>query len=77
MKRSKINALIDDAITLLHEHQIRLPPFAYWAPGEWAKKGAECDEIRHCKLGWDITDFGSSRFEEVGQIGRASCRERE
>ena len=68
MKRSQINALIDDAIALLREHQIRLPPFAYWTPAEWSTKGAECDEIRQCKLGWDITDFGSSDFDRVGLV---------
>jgi D-lyxose ketol-isomerase len=68
MKRSTVNQLIDDAIALLHEHQIRLPPFAYWSTQEWTQKGPECDEIRQCKLGWDITDFGSGRFEEVGLV---------
>ena len=68
MKRSGINALIDDALEILHRHQIRLPPFAYWSPAEWAKKGAECDEIRRCKLGWDITDFGSGAFDRIGLV---------
>ena len=68
MKRSQVNALIEEAITLLHRHHIRLPPFAYWTPEEWAMKGPECDEIRRCKLGWDITDFGSDRFDEVGLV---------
>lgn len=68
MKRSKVNALIDEAIELLHQHQIRLPPFAYWSPTEWATKGPECDEIRKCNLGWDITDFGSAKFDEVGLV---------
>ena len=68
MKRSEINALIDNAITLLDQHQIRLPPFAYWSPADWGKKGAECDEIRRCKLGWDITDFGSAAFDRIGLV---------
>jgi D-lyxose ketol-isomerase len=68
LKRSEINKLIDDAIGLLHSHHFRLPPFAYWTPEEWTKKGAECDEIRACKLGWDITDFGSSEFDNVGLV---------
>jgi D-lyxose ketol-isomerase len=68
MKRSEINALIDDAISMLHRHQITLPPFAYWAPAEWQKKGPECDEIRYCKLGWDITDFGSGVFDRIGLV---------
>lgn len=68
MKRSKINALIEEAKVLLHKNGIRLPPFAYWSPAEWKAKGTECDEIRRCGLGWDITDFGSGRFEEVGLV---------
>lgn len=68
MKRSEINALIDDAIVLLQAHRIHLPPFAYWTPAKWMTKGAECDEIRHCKLGWDITDFGSGQFEQIGLV---------
>lgn len=68
MKRSEINGLIDNAVTLLHQHQIRLPPFAYWTPAEWARKGSECDEIRQCKLGWDITDFGSAIFDQIGLV---------
>ncbi|HVW68635.1 MAG TPA: D-lyxose/D-mannose family sugar isomerase [Steroidobacteraceae bacterium] len=68
MKRSEINDLIDRAIELLHGHDIRLPEFAYWTPQEWGSKGAECDEIRACKLGWDITDFGSGDFERVGLV---------
>ena len=68
MKRSEINELINDALHVLHSHQIRLPPFAYWTPKDWAKKGHECDEIRQCKLGWDITDFGSGEFDRVGLV---------
>jgi len=68
MKRSEINLLIHDAINLLHQHQVRLPPFAYWSPEVWQRKGAECAEIRECKLGWDITDFGSGAFERVGLV---------
>ena len=68
MKRSEINALIDDALKLLHAHQVRLPPFAYWTPEEWKSKGEECDEIRECKLGWDITDFGLDAFGQIGLV---------
>lgn len=68
MKRSEINTLIKEAISLLHKHRIRLPPFAYWTPSDWENRGAECDEIRKCKLGWDITDFGSRAFDRVGLV---------
>jgi D-lyxose ketol-isomerase len=68
MKRSEINRLIEDAKALLHRSHITLPPFAYWSPEDWRTKGGECDEIRDCMLGWDITDFGTGRFNETGLV---------
>lgn len=68
MRRSQINTLIRDAIETCHAHGIRLPPFAYWSAADWATKGAECDEIRTCGLGWDVTDFGSGEFERIGLV---------
>jgi D-lyxose ketol-isomerase len=68
MKRSEINRLIEDAKDLLQQANITLPPFAYWSPEDWRSKGHDCDEIRECMLGWDITDFGSGRFNEVGLV---------
>lgn len=58
MKRSKINALLKDAVDFMQSMQIKLPPFAYFTPEEWAKKDSAWDEIRDNMLGWDITDFG-------------------
>ncbi|MFA6820830.1 MAG: D-lyxose/D-mannose family sugar isomerase, partial [Sphaerochaetaceae bacterium] len=43
-----------------------LPPWAYWGPQEWAKRGDEISEIKECMLGWDITDFGSGDFAKRG-----------
>jgi len=43
------------------------PPYAYWSLDQWCEAGRECDEIRRCMLGWDVTDFGSGDF---GRIGR-------
>ena len=68
MKRSEINDLLTVAKDLAHANKIVLPPFAYWSPEDWATKGSECDEIRDCALGWDITDFGTGKFDEVGLI---------
>jgi D-lyxose ketol-isomerase len=68
MKRSEVNALIEGAKTLLETNNFALPPFAYWSPEDWKGKGAECDEIRDCRLGWDITDFGSGDFENTGLV---------
>lgn len=66
MKRSKINKIIKDMEQLIKEHKFEIPPFAKWTADEWKNKGHEYDEIRDNKLGWDITDFGLGRFDEVG-----------
>ena len=66
MKRSKINACIKDMERLIKEHGFELPPFCHWTPQEWQEKNSEYDEIRDNMLGWDITDYGLGKFEEVG-----------
>ena len=66
MKRSEINALIDEARALLDKHCFLLPPFAYFTPDEWKEKNHEYDEIRRNCLGWDVTDFGSGDYNKVG-----------
>ncbi len=66
MLRSQINAAIERAKSVLRVHGFHLPPFALWTPEEWRRRGAECDEIRACKLGWDVTDFASGDFARVG-----------
>ncbi len=43
-----------------------LPPFAYWTPEAWSKKGPEVSEIVENALGWDITDFGQGDFHRIG-----------
>jgi len=67
MRRSDINKAIRRAIAFFKEYHFPLPPFAYWTPGEWLKKGAEYQEIRKVKLGWDVTDFGSNDFPRMGR----------
>jgi D-lyxose ketol-isomerase len=66
MRRSEINRILQESIDFAREHRFHLPPFASWTPAQWAEAGHEYDEIRDCVLGWDITDFGSGRFAEVG-----------
>ena len=68
MKRSFINREIAAGIAFLEEMRIKLPPFAYWTPGEWETKGEAYKEIRDCMLGWDITDFGTGDFEKTGLL---------
>ena len=66
MRRSEINAAIQEMERLLEEHGFRLPPFCHWTPEDWESKGAEYDEIRDNMLGWDITDYGLENFPEYG-----------
>ena len=68
MKRSEVNALIDDAKTFLASHRFHLPPWAFWKPANWKGRRADCAEIVDNMLGWDITDFGSGDFARVGLL---------
>jgi hypothetical protein len=66
MKRSEINAIMRRADEFLREQNFHLPPFAYWTPEEWLRKGPEAKEIVASRLGWDITDFGLGDFYRSG-----------
>ena len=66
MKRSRINEIILSADAFIRGHGFILPPFAYWTPEDWQKKGPEVAEIPTNSLGWDITDFGSGDFDKTG-----------
>lgn len=66
MKRSQINAAIQEMEEMCRRHGVCLPPFCGYTPEQWRGLGPEYDEIRDCKLGWDITDYGLDRFDEVG-----------
>lgn len=68
MKRSEINKIIKQAEAFIAEHHFALPPFARWSAQDWETKGAEFNEIRDNMLGWDITDYGLGRFDEVGLV---------
>ncbi|MDD5698757.1 MAG: D-lyxose/D-mannose family sugar isomerase [Victivallaceae bacterium] len=68
MKRSELNEIIRSGIEFMDEMNFKLPPFAGWTPEDWRKKGAEYNEIRANKLGWDITDFGSGDFFGTGLL---------
>lgn len=68
MKRSEINAIIDDSIAFIESHGFKLPPFVRWTPADWEKMKATSQEIKDNMLGWDITDFGSDNFQKRGLI---------
>ena len=66
MKRSKINTEIRHMEEMIKAHGFEIPPFCKWTAEDWKTKGAEYDEIRDNMLGWDITDYGLGKFDEVG-----------
>ncbi len=68
MKRSVINAYISEAKELFRQAGFNLPPFAFWHPDDWDDKSSEIAEIHDNALGWDITDFGSGKFESCGLL---------
>ena len=66
MKRSEINAALKEMEEMVNKCCFKLPPFCHFTPEDWKEKGGEYDEIRDNMLGWDITDYGLGRFDEVG-----------
>jgi len=66
MKRSDINRQIAFTKDFFAKHSFKLPPYALWTPEQWQSKGPEVEEIRSRKLGWDVTDFNSGNFVELG-----------
>jgi D-lyxose ketol-isomerase len=66
MKRSEVNAIINDVKDFFISNKFRLPEWAYWSPDKWKGTYKRCSEIVDNKLGWDITDFGSGDFYKKG-----------
>ena len=64
MKRSRINAIMAEADETMRRHGFVLPPFAYWSPEEFRTRAGPA--ITDARLGWDITDYGEGRFDEMG-----------
>src|SRR5690606_445027 len=68
LSRSVINQCIEDALEITKLFHYYLPPFAGWTCQDWIGMGKEYDEIRRCMLGWDVTDFGSFDFHNIGRV---------
>ena len=68
MKRSDINRIMREADEYIASFGFRLPPFARLAPEEFRRERAagRLEAIVDARLGWDITDYGRDRFEEMG-----------
>jgi D-lyxose ketol-isomerase len=60
-----VNEIIGRADEMIRAHGFRLPPFADWAPNEFAARAAG-SRIVEARLGWDITDYGEGDFDRMG-----------
>jgi D-lyxose ketol-isomerase len=65
MKRSRINDIMRAADDLIRHHGFVLPPFANWSPDQF-KARTDVGAIIEARCGWDITDYGQGRFDEMG-----------
>lgn len=64
MKRSRINEIIREADAFIRSFGYIMPPFAYWTPDQL--KTRRPPGIVDARLGWDITDYGEERFDDLG-----------
>ncbi|NDV49890.1 D-lyxose/D-mannose family sugar isomerase [Salipiger sp. PrR003] len=64
MKRSHVNEILRASDAFIRSHGYSLPPFAYLTPE--GLKNAEHGEIKRRRMGWDITDYGGGKFDELG-----------
>jgi D-lyxose ketol-isomerase len=67
LNRARVEASIALAKQVFRAFRINLPPFAEWTAKDWDRAGPDCNEVRDCMLGWDVTDFGSRDFKHIGR----------
>lgn len=66
MKRSTVNQIMSEADAFIRSFGYVLPPFAYWSPQEVQQRSAQIQALIEARAGWDITDYGEGRFDELG-----------
>lgn len=65
MKRSRINDILRAADGMIRHFGFALPPFAYWSPQTFQRR-TDAARIVAARMGWDITDYGQGRFDQMG-----------
>lgn len=68
MKRSEINAAIRSAEAMAARHGWAMPDFARWTPQDHAADATRSAWLSERQIGWDVTDFGQSRFGSRGLV---------
>jgi D-lyxose ketol-isomerase len=66
MKRSAINRIMAETDQLIRRYGFVLPPFAYWTPDVFRGRASDARHVIDARCGWDITDFGAGRFDQLG-----------
>ena len=66
MKRSEINAIMAEADAFMASFGFTLPPFARWSPEAFKSHKAAAQAVIDGRCGWDITDYGEGRYDEMG-----------
>jgi D-lyxose ketol-isomerase len=66
MKRSRINDIMRAADAMIRHYGFVLPPFANWSPDQFKARKDDAHAVIDARCGWDITDYGQGRFDEMG-----------
>lgn len=66
MKRSRVNQIMAEADDMIRSFGFTLPQFAYWTPDEFKSRAKDARHLIESRCGWDITDYGDGRFDEMG-----------
>lgn len=64
MKRSLVNEILREGDAFIRSFGYVMPPFAYLSPE--ALRARDHSAIKARGMGWDITDYGEGRFDEMG-----------
>ncbi len=66
MKRSRINDIMAEADAMIRSYGFTLPPWAYWTPAAFKANAPRARAVIDARCGWDITDYGAGRYDEMG-----------
>lgn len=65
MKRSRVNAILQEGDAFIRSFGYVMPPFAYFTPAEMQAR-TDLALLKERQMGWDVTDFGGGDFDRLG-----------
>jgi D-lyxose ketol-isomerase len=68
LKRSNLTSLIADAKALAASYHRVLPSWSNWGIADYVAKPDVARYVKNRQMGWDVTDFGGSNFDERGLL---------